>query len=132
KADSLLKATEYLAAVKIAMAEKPYRGRKPKPKPAVEKKPAQPETQPAVVVEEEFPNYTRTEVGKVVKITATNAARIKKAVIYQGKKKITFDPDDLVKEGSTLTINTEYLLKGDYEIKFVTDKFKERIPFSIK
>ena len=132
KADSLLKAVRYLAALKVEMTEKPLRGRKPKPSPPQKVDPPVKASAPEVAVEMDFDNYTKAETGKILKITAAKSATIKKVVVYQGKKKITFDPDDLIIEGSVLTLNTEYLMKGKYEIKLVANKFKERVPFSVE
>ena len=117
KADSLLSKEKDLSSVVIDMTEKPLRGAPRVPKE--EKKTV-------------FASKPRSAVNvsaNAVTVNTGNASLNQVEIIY-GKQKVTLDPADLVRTGNQLTINSRYLIPGEYYLRIVTSEYEENVKFS--
>ncbi len=117
KADSLLSSVQNLDEVVIDMTEKPLRGA-PQP-PKEEKKIA-------------FASNPRTAVNvssNAITVDSGNAGLEEVEVMY-GKQKVTIDPADIVREGNQISINSRYLIPGEYYLRIVTSEYEENVKFS--
>ncbi|MEL6251544.1 MAG: S8 family serine peptidase [Bacteroidota bacterium] len=122
-ADSLLSNVKDLSKVEIAMDEKPQRGRPAKPPVAIQSSRNKKEELRASLVQK----------SSSVEISLANENdRIKNIEVKRGKETLSFHPDDLIIEGNKATVNTSFLLRGQYKVKVATQKASKELDFNIR
>ena len=122
-ADSLLSNVKDLSKVEIAMDEKPQRGRPAKPPVAVQSNRNKKDELNASLVQK----------SSSVEISLANENdRIKNIEVKRGKETLSFHPEDLIIDGNKATVNTSYLLRGQYKVKVATQKASKELDFNIR
>lgn len=120
KADSLLKTGKDLYKVKIVQKEKPARGRQPVAKTA----------KPASSV---FTKNPKTELAKSpgkLKVMVPEGATIESVQVLAGRNTLDLGKDLKVKKKKAI-LKTKSLNSGKYILDIKTDKFKEKIRFTL-
>ena len=126
-ADSILTHVKDLSQVKIAMEEKPIRGRRPA------------ETTASNLLNSPRVTYTanpktvlkQTKKALIIQ-TKSSQADIQRFSLHKGRKKVSVTGSEVRQKAQQLKIKTKSFSQGEYYLHIVTDKFEEYIPFTIE